>query len=1255
MKKFLKILGILILTILLIVYLAFLFVLPNVIDINQYKPMIQQIIKEQAHLDLDIGEIKLVTTPLLSAGIKTDKVIIKYEDGSELLKTDGIKARISLPSLLLYTVKVSCLEIENPKINLTIDDGKNPKILKLIDDIIAEQQKNIDDKKEPETKQSFIDPSKIKIKVPNAKLKNYQITADDTKNKHNLVLKGDEFTFGYFNGKTIKAKTNAQLISDGKTNINANINIDTFLPPPNKLDEEDDKMQRAEMPYANIVEIYRTYDLKVNADTKLKIREKDGKYKLWGYANIDDLTLKLSNYSLPKSYAHVKFCKDNASVDTDIKVADNQAIKILGKIKYNKNPKADLSIHTDRIYFKSLMNFAKGVMDTFHIQNDLAAINTDGYFLARTNFKTNFKNLKSDGYIFIREGQFKNPKTGLNISNATADILLENNTLNIKDTKINVDNTPVTIQGTINEKSVADIKIKADNIPLKGFYNTFAPRDLRKTYNLNSGNISLDVNLAGELKKAVLTAKSSLDNFSFSDVKKSLIITNEKAKLDLSLDSKNLNTNLENKNLQISMPQTKSNIKNSDLKINIDNENIMTNESKIIINNNSEIKYNAKVQNWQNQKKMLVNIIADGKLNAQNLKQFAGKDAAMFIDARGTIPLNVKISGEGKRQNILLQLSADKDNYITPVNIAALYGKDSVLQVEIAYKGDHLKIKETGLFEKTYSTDPETNETKTNLTEIIGLEGTVTSLKSEPFINLFTVRIPKDLAISVNGFKRADFILGGKLYTYGRTSNPRYQGGFYVKDLKIDDLYTSVKQTDLKLMDRNLNVNISDILLNGSDVNITAKANLTPSSIFTIEDLNIKSQKFDVDKTLKVVEAMNKFLPKSNTTSASSKSSDIPVEIKNGAVNVSWLKTGNIVVTDILSRLSLAKNVLYLNNLNAKAFDGSVLGDISMNLISGILHIEMNGKNINSAKAALDTAGLKDIIFGTLSFDTDLAINATAPNFEAQMKSIDGVVNFVITNGQIGPFGKMENMILAENIRESSFFQTALGGVISNLTTIDTTHFKNMNGHIELKDAIVHIIPITSKGNVLNLYITGDMDILKNTLDMKVRVKLGSEISNMLGPIAALNPINLVKATPGLNVAMAKAFTLFTEEISADEMNAIPKFDEALAEFYSTKFQIVLRGDVSKPLKLIKSFKWLATSTEIAEAQNYVSSLPDPVTTEDGTVLTTAEEINAYNEYNSRRSTKIKKAIKKIFTKEKKTTSSETTEQVEEVTQEISE
>ena len=51
MKKFFKILGFTFLGIIVILYLAFLFVLPRVFDISPYKAEVQKIVKEQANLE----------------------------------------------------------------------------------------------------------------------------------------------------------------------------------------------------------------------------------------------------------------------------------------------------------------------------------------------------------------------------------------------------------------------------------------------------------------------------------------------------------------------------------------------------------------------------------------------------------------------------------------------------------------------------------------------------------------------------------------------------------------------------------------------------------------------------------------------------------------------------------------------------------------------------------------------------------------------------------------------------------------------------------------------------------------------------------------------------------------------------------------------------------------------------------------------------------------------------------------------------
>ena len=41
----------------------------------------------------------------------------------------------------------------------------------------------------------------------------------------------------------------------------------------------------------------------------------------------------------------------------------------------------------------------------------------------------------------------------------------------------------------------------------------------------------------------------------------------------------------------------------------------------------------------------------------------------------------------------------------------------------------------------------------------------------------------------------------------------------------------------------------------------------------------------------------------------------------------------------------------------------------------------------------------------------------------------------------------------------------------------------------------------------------------------------------------------------------------------------------------ATSFQIVLRGDVNKPLKLIKSFKWLASNEDMEKAEQFLKNV----------------------------------------------------------------
>ena len=104
---------------------------------------------------------------------------------------------------------------------------------------------------------------------------------------------------------------------------------------------------------------------------------------------------------------------------------------------------------------------------------------------------------------------------------------------------------------------------------------------------------------------------------------------------------------------------------------------------------------------------------------------------------------------------------------------------------------------------------------------------------------------------------------------------------------------------------------------------------------------------------------------------------------------------------------------------------------------------------------------------------------------------------------------------------------------------------------------------------------------------------MASLISNLLGPISAVNPVNLINSAASINVVTAKAFSLFCEVAPAEELEMLPNFANAYVDNAATKFQIVVRGDVAKPLTLVKSFKWLTTQVEFAKAKEFADSLPE--------------------------------------------------------------
>lgn len=1225
MKKIFKHLGFIALGVIILAYAGFLFVLPNVINLNQYLPEVQKLAKEQAKLDVNLENVKVITTPLLGAGVKAENISVKLPDNSVLFSAESVKTRISLPSLLLLTVKVSCCEIEKPFVNLEIVNDENFKVVKLVEDLLnAGKEQSLEEGRQTVQAEGFkFNPAWIRIKVPAVKLNNYKVLVNDLKSKHYLDLHGEQLVLGYFNGKSAKVKTYAELFSDENKNITANVDINTFLPPIEpSLDSEDDPAERIEIPFVNPVTMYRNYDLKANLDTKLRIRNHNDNLTSYGHFDINNISLKVGNLKLPESYFRAKTFGSTVDLDTNIFPAQNQNLQLLGKLNYGHHPRMDMSIKTAEIKFNDLIILSRAFLDSLHIYNELAQVKAEGTLQSDCYIKTNFKKLTSTGSILVKNGGLSVRNIGNVISKANINVKLDNNVLDIRNSSLLVGNNPITVDGKIDKQSVADINISAKKIPLPILFNAFAPKDIRSAYNFKSGNASFDLGLKGKLKEAVAGVKFAVANLNISD--KNMVVANNNLNGEFFLQNNELAGKVDNTDFSLSIPQTKSRIAVPKFNLELAENNITIGENKILFNDKSTLNYAGSIIDYNKLKSL--SFTTYGNVHTDDLIKLIGREFKPYIHSNGTIPVKVTFDGNKHKQTLFAQALADKSNFITPVDFSNVSGANTSLQTVVDFKPNRIKIKKTGLFTRTISIDEKGNEI-VHLNEVLGLDGTIAGKR----INLLKITMPKALNGKIYVFPKSNFDVAGKAYIFGETSSPRLRGGFNVTNLSIPELLLTLRNADLKFRGHEADFDVQDLLLNGSDIQAKGSISLLPSSVLNLLNLDVSSRYLNVDKLMNVSDKAMKYVPQSGSASSSSASADIPVVVRNGSINFARIITGNIDVRNTTGRISLARNIFYLRNLRTNVFKGRVNGNISMNLLTTLLKVKVNGQGVDVEQALLNTANMKDTLSGTASFSTDISLKGAT--YEEQVKSLAGKVNFTVKDGQFGPFGKIENLIIAENIRESQFFQTALGGVISGLTTIDTTHFSDLSGELTFKDGICHIEPITSLGNILSLHIFGDFDILRNYADMKVRARMASLISNLLGPIGAINPANLINSAASLNVVTAKAFSIFCEMVPEDEMTIIPSFSNKYVDNSATKFQLVVRGDVAKPLTLIKSFKWLATETQYQDAVDYVNSIPDPVEGSEGETIEQA--VQEHEALEAEKKT-LKYKVLHLFDKEEK-------------------
>lgn len=1210
MKKFFKFSCYAILTVIVVLYLAFLLILPNAINLNKYKSNIQSLVKENTELNVNFDSPKIITTPFLEVGVKAKNVSVTLPDKSNFIFANSARVKIFLPSLLWSTIRVSGVEIDDPNLNIEILNNEKFKVAKVYENIINKQRQqqrfNPQQNFENEQKVRF-DLSKFNVNVPVVKLNNYQAVVNDLDTKHKLTLRGEELRLGYLNGNVAKLKTQAEFFSDDRKNIVANLDINTYVPEFKPSEEEVDDEAVFALPFINPVSVYRDYNLKTNVNSKLKIRksDKDGKFRINGFLDVTDTTLEMAGLQLPKSHFKFKAKGTSGNLDANVFVTDKEFINLSGNFDYGKKPYVDFNLKSPKVYFSNVLNIARAYLDTIHIKNDIDKMTADGYFLANAHVKTDFNEITSDGKIVIRQGKINDSNIGLLFDKINANVFFDDNAIRVNDTHFLINNRPLNFSGKIDANSIANFNIQADRISLPELYRAFAPKNIKQSYKLKSGYLTVNSKLTGEIKDIAVIFKSKLEDILVSDKAGNFVLSNKSAMLGFANYSGLIRGKIQNNGFNLFLPKANSTIKDDFMLAYIDNKNIIAKPSYIKFNNNSTVKFYGNVRNYIFSP--VLQIKALGKLSSKDIETLLGNSASPFLDRKGLIPVRAEVFAKGDKVKLTLQAMADKDNYITPVKFVDLEGRQTIFQFMAEKVGNTLKISKSGVFTRI-SDSPLTDDLDANLLgtkEIVGLKLIASNLNIRPFVNLLKITIPKNLGGSICVFNNSRFLLDGSMFAYGEPSKLNINGDLGLRNVFVPEIDSAIRHISLKLNNNNVAIDLNDVNLDGSDFNINLKSDLNLLSKSTFSDLKVNSRYVDVDKLLNVSNSANNIIYKNKNASVGAKS-DIPISIQDGVVKFRKIKSGNIIANNTSGRISLYKNILYLNNLKSNPLGGNVSGKISFNLLTTELIAKLQGSDFDLAKVLLDVMQMKDTLSGRFNFISDISLKGVT--LEEQMKSLKGFADFNIREGQLGPFGKFENFLMAENIRENAFFSSAVGSIIPKFLTVDTSHFNNLYGHMTFNNGIAEIVPIKSQGNVMSMYISGKINLLDNSADIKVRGKLASAISDTLGPLSNINPINLIKHTPGLNVVAVKSFALFCEEVSQEEMDALPELEENKTDENATKFQIGLNGDTRKPLKMIKSFKWLATNSQIQSAKDFVDTIPVPVGEEEN--LTVEELIN---------------------------------------------
>ncbi len=910
-NKKLKKIGMLTGSILAGLYVLFL-LLPVILTpiVDSYSDKIEDAIKTASGFDADLDDISVVTSWNLSVGVKAKNISLAVPSSeTPFIQAEDAGIKLALLPVLARKIQLDSVFAKDFNGEIVIKKDGMPLVL----DYLPQSEKP--------ASEPFVMPLGLKLSnhLPNICVKKYNLAFVDAITSKSYYTEGENLKISDFIlDKKIKLGANGKIVFDDMLISEYDIKLDNRIMPKLSLNDivfpqdiviDEDKdiaKTEPEITSFNIIDLFKSvynnkFSTNLTADIKTSGTLKNPHFK--GHLKAEAISVAVNGQKLPESYFDLMFKGNKTDIDSVFFSSSdlNEKTQIIGNIQSGKRPSIDLTLRSNA-KFNNIIRLVDSIAQSFEFE-DFKTLSATGGIDADFNINSDLKKVMSTGYLKIIPSSLSYGLYNVKINDISADVDLMNNNIDIKKAGFSIAGHPLKLSGTILSDSTADLKLIADKLSLKGLLAAFGQVALLKENDINSGLVSLDAKVTGKLNDIKPEISSKIEDVNIynkaADVKAMLsdalikiLYDGKAASGDIDVTSLVLN----HPSAVISVPKTKILIDSKD--INIKNSYLMLNNSRIDIKGS--------VKDYMSEK-MFMDIAAAGDVQSADIAAFLPNEFKSLTPYKGKLPLSVKLSGNSKVQNIKALIEADKDNYISLVDIDKLKGQNVKVHSSIEIIGDSLTFSNTGV-----SGDKAT---------LVNVNGGISKLYSSPKLNI-NIAVPNEVSFPIWGVPNSNITANGSVTVVGDMLNPNVRGTVNLIDISMKDFDFAI--TDLV-------ADLSGTVLNGSATaggfkaggivasDLSGNFSLKDYTKFYLSDLSAKA--FDGDVTGKL--------------SYDIMTSKIGLELNGSGLNSTKAVYGAVGIKNALTGVLNFNTKLVMQGLTDKEIINSMKGNVNFNIDDG--------------------------------------------------------------------------------------------------------------------------------------------------------------------------------------------------------------------------------------------------------------------------------------------------------------------------------